>query len=53
MDAFTCDKWILLAAFLLEFNKDIWESFITDLTLQTYMLISPPVCAFFPDSQTV
>ena len=51
MDEFAWEKWTLLAAFLLDFfSKIIWESLITDQTLQISV---PIICAFYPDSQTV
>ena len=53
MDALIWDKWILLAAFLLDiFFKIIWEAF-HDHTLQMYMLISPHCLCILLDSQTV
>ena len=42
MDAFTWDKWILLAAFLLHFfSSKLSGKHCIDHTLQMYRLISP------------
>ena len=41
MDAFTWDKWISLAAFLLDFFSKLSGKHFIYHTLQTYMLISP------------
>ena len=41
MDAFTWDKWILLAAFLLDFFSKLFGRHFIDHTLQMYRLISP------------
>ena len=49
MDVVTWDKWILLVAFLLDFFfKIIWESLITDQTLQVYRLISADCLCILP-----
>ena len=41
MDAFTRDKWILLATFLLEFISKLSGKHFTDHALEMYRLISP------------
>ena len=49
MSTFTWDKWILLAAFLLDFfQKYLGSILIIDHTLQMYRLISPHCLCILP-----
>ena len=48
MDTFTWDKWILLAAFLLDFFSKLSGKHFIDQTLQMYRLISPYCLCILP-----